>query len=86
MLPGLILVGVYAHDDGDIRFLSSLDGGLTFSAPVLISDGTGNSSEPDIYADTLGYVHFAWSQFKEDLEGYIDDYDIQYRRAYLDYY
>jgi len=68
--------------DGDIWFINSIDGGLTFSEPVMISDGTGNSLEPDIRADAQGYVHFAWSEFVEKL-AQVDNYDIHYRRAYL---
>ncbi len=68
--------------DGDIWMLYSLNGGESFPEPVLISDGTGNSTEPDIYADAQGYVHFAWSEFQEDLP-IVDDYDIHYRRAWL---
>lgn len=68
--------------EGDIWFIWSLDGGLSFSEPVLVSDGTGNATEPDIRVDAQLYVHFAWAQYEEDLP-IVDDWDIHYRRAYL---
>ena len=68
--------------DGDIWFINSIDGGLTFSDPVMMSDGTANSLEPDIRVDAQDYVHFAWSEFVEKL-AVVDNYDIHYRRAYL---
>jgi hypothetical protein len=68
--------------DGDIWMMYSLDGGGAFDGPLMISDGTGNSLEPDIRADTEGYVHIAWAQLAQE-HGMWDDYDIHYRRAYL---
>ncbi len=82
-LNGNKVIVISFEMDGDIWMLYSLDFGESFSEPVLISDGTGNSTEPDIYADAQGYVHFAWSEFDEDLP-LVDDYDIHYRRAYMD--
>jgi hypothetical protein len=90
---GQVTVDVYKYDkatvvvisfemDGDIWFINSTDGGLTFSEPVMMSDGSANSLEPDIRADAQGYVHFAWSEFVEK-QATVDNYDIHYRRAYL---
>jgi len=78
-----MIIVVSFEMEGEIWFISSLDDGATFSEPVKISDSAGNALEPDIRADAQGYVHFAWSQFHEEL-GKVDSYKIHYRRAHLE--
>lgn len=57
------------RDGGNgIAFARSLDGGVTFSAPVRLDDATGADEAflPDVVVDENGTAHVAWEQTTPD--------------------
>jgi hypothetical protein len=63
-------IHVVWEDDRDgtraVQFAHSSDGGVSFSTPAKISQGTGVAEEPHIAADASGRIHVSWV---EEVEG-----------------
>ncbi|MCS7117647.1 MAG: glycoside hydrolase [Thaumarchaeota archaeon] len=55
-------------DDGDVYFVSSTDGGATWSRPLRLNDDDTNRLQffPAISADPKGVIHVIWGDFRDD--------------------
>jgi hypothetical protein len=68
--PGNINV-VWESDTDNLAiwFSSSSDGGLTFSAPKMLSTNTAGSIDPQIAVDKNGNINVVW---EDDIAGHSD--------------
>ena len=66
------------NDSADIRVATSVDGGLSFGAPVIAADTAGHSDAPKLAFDRDGVLHLA---FAESAGGMYGRYRIAYARS-----
>jgi hypothetical protein len=61
-----------ASGSGQIMFARSVDGGQTFTEPVLVSTGQSKATEAHVAIDSLGRIYVSWIGWNnEDLQAFL---------------